>query len=186
MWHFARSVQQGVVFTSYSYGGWKVDLFWKSQAQRVMDRPRPSIHIDRKTESLCQKYDALCLAGPEGRGVFELLKPGETVNNKHYQQQLINLNHFLLEKRAEYRRRQHKIIFLRDTVSWHTAKPVRNTLKVLSWKVLVSAVYLPSLRLQLICIDESRSCWAALWSVRRCEKVARWMICRKGGRFLLS
>jgi len=30
---------------------------------------------------------------------YELLKPGETVNTKRYQQQLINLNRSLLKKR---------------------------------------------------------------------------------------
>jgi len=42
---------------------------------------------------------------------YESLKPSETVNTKRYQQQLIDLNRSLLEKRPEYRKRQHKIIF---------------------------------------------------------------------------
>jgi len=44
-----------------------------------MGRSRRTIHIDRKTESLWQEDDALCLVAPEG---YELLKPGETVNIK--------------------------------------------------------------------------------------------------------
>jgi len=36
---------------------------------------------------------------------YELLKPGETVNTKHYQQQLIDLNNSLLKK-PEYQKRQ--------------------------------------------------------------------------------
>jgi len=43
-----------------------------------MGRPRRTIHIDRKTESLWQE-NALCLVGPER---CELLKPDETVNIK--------------------------------------------------------------------------------------------------------
>ena len=66
MWHFARSVQQEVVFASCSCKGWKVDLFWESQAQTIMSKLRRTIHIDRKTESLWQKYDVLCLVGPGG------------------------------------------------------------------------------------------------------------------------
>jgi len=38
-------------------------FFLDSQAQKIMGRP---IHIDRKTESLWQEDDALCLVGPEG------------------------------------------------------------------------------------------------------------------------
>ena len=53
---------------------------------------------------------------------YELLKPGETVNTNRYQQQMINLNRSLQEKRPDYRRRQHKVIFLHDNVPSHTAK----------------------------------------------------------------
>ena len=45
---------------------------------------------------------------------------------------------------------------------------------------------LGSFRLPLVCINGSRTCWAALWSVRRCEKMARWMVRGKRGRFLLT
>jgi len=47
-----------------------VDFFLESQAQEIMGRPRRTIHIDRKTESLWQKDDALCLVGPEGCGLL--------------------------------------------------------------------------------------------------------------------
>ena len=56
-----------------------------------MGRPKRTVHIDRTTESPWQKDDALCLV----RSVhYELLKPGETVNTKRYQQQLTDLNRF--------------------------------------------------------------------------------------------
>ena len=45
-WHFARSVQKEVVFPSYSYREWKLDLFSKSQPEKIMGRPRRTIHID--------------------------------------------------------------------------------------------------------------------------------------------
>ena len=70
MWHFARSVQKEVISTSYSYRGWKVDLFWESQAQEIIGEPRRTIHIDCKIELLWQKDDDLCLVGPEGHGLL--------------------------------------------------------------------------------------------------------------------
>ena len=33
IWHFACSEQKEIVFALYGYRGWKVDLFWESQAQ---------------------------------------------------------------------------------------------------------------------------------------------------------
>jgi len=74
---------------------------------------------------------------------YELLKPGETINTKRYQQ-LIDLNHSLLKK-LEYQKRQHKVIFLHDNSPSHTAKPVRYTLEALSWEVLSHATYSPDL-----------------------------------------
>jgi len=64
----------------------------------------------------------------KGMVYYELLKPGETVNTKRYQQQLIDLNRSL-KKRLKYQKRQHKVIFLHDNAPSHTAKPVRD-----SWK----------------------------------------------------
>ena len=51
---------------------------------------------------------------------YELLKPGETVNTNRYQQQMIDLNRALQEKRPDYRRRQHKVIFLHDNAFTHS------------------------------------------------------------------
>ena len=45
---------------------------------------------------------------------------------------------------------------------------------------------LGSFRLPFACINGSRACWAALWFVRRCEKMTQWMFRSKGGRFLLA
>ena len=50
--------------------GDKSGFFLESQAQKIMSRPRRTIHIDRKTESLWQEDDALCLVGPEGCGLL--------------------------------------------------------------------------------------------------------------------
>lgn len=55
---------------------------------------------------------------------YELLEPGEEVTTARYQQQLIDLNRALLEKRPEYQKRQHKVIFLHDNAPSHTARYV--------------------------------------------------------------
>ena len=107
------------------------------------------------------------------KGVYELLKPSETVNTKRYQQQLIDLNRSLLKKRPEYQKRQHKI-FLHDNAS-HTAKPVRDTLEALSWEVLPHAAYSPDLApsdYHLFALI-GHALAEQHWFVRRCEKMAR-------------
>ena len=71
---------------------------------------------------------------------YELLNPGETVNTKRYQQQLIDLNRSLQTK-PEYQKRQHKAIFLHDNAPSQTAKLVRDTLEAFSWEVLLHAAY---------------------------------------------
>ena len=38
--------------------------------QKIIGRPRRTIYIDYKTESLWQEDDALCLVGPEGGGLL--------------------------------------------------------------------------------------------------------------------
>jgi len=84
---------------------------------------------------------------------YELLKPSETVNTKRYQQQMINLNQTLCEKRPEYQKRQHKVILLHDNAS-RTAKLVKKTIEAFGWEILSHAAYsLDSVRLSLICID---------------------------------
>ena len=42
-----------------------------------MGRPWRTIHIDRKTESLWQQDDAVCLVGSEGRGLTRAVKTRE-------------------------------------------------------------------------------------------------------------
>ncbi|KAL6264203.1 hypothetical protein P5V15_004285 [Pogonomyrmex californicus] len=48
---------------------------------------------------------------------YELFKPGETVNTQRYRQQMINLNHALIERRPEWARRHGKVILLQCAVS---------------------------------------------------------------------
>ena len=76
---------------------------------------------------------------------YELLKPDETVNTERYRQQMIDLNQALREKRSEYKKRQHKVILLRDNAPSHTAKPVKETIEAFSWEILSHAAYSPDL-----------------------------------------
>ena len=85
--------------------------------------------------------------GPYQCGVvyFELLKPSETVNTDRYRQQIINLNHALIENRPEWARRHGKVILQHGNASSHTAKVVKNTLKALNWEILSHPPYSPDL-----------------------------------------
>ena len=85
------------------------------------------------------------LVGSEGVIYYELLKLGETVNTNRYQQKMIDLNRALQEKRPDYRRRQHKIIFLHVNASSHTAKRVKETIETFRWEILAHAAYSPDL-----------------------------------------
>ena len=85
-----------------------------------------------------------CGRGQRGVVYYELLKPGETVKNKRYQQELTDLNRSPLEKRSEYRKRQHKVVFLRDNAPSYTTKPIHK-LEAFSWEVLPRASYSPGL-----------------------------------------
>ena len=134
----------------------------------------------------------LCVWWDQRRMVcYELLKPGETVNTKRYQQQLTDLNRSLLEKRPERSRteRGNKKSFFFMTMLLHIWQyglaTCRNT-QLGSPTPSSLLTKLDIFRLILVCIDGSRTCWAALWFVRRCEKMSRWMVRSKRGRFLLS
>ena len=54
---------------------------------------------------------------------------------------MIDLNEALREKRPEYQKRQHKVIFAPS----HTAKPVKETIEAFSWEILSHAAYSPDL-----------------------------------------
>ena len=74
---------------------------------------------------------------------YELLKLGETVNTNRYQQQMIGFNRALQEKRPDYQRRQHKVIFLYDNAPSNIAKWVKETIETFSWEILAHAAYFP-------------------------------------------
>ena len=63
---------------------------------------------------------------------YELLKPGKTVNTKRYRQQMINLNHARLKNDPKGPAEKGKVILLYDNAtSTHTARPVKDTMKLL-------------------------------------------------------
>lgn len=86
----------------------------------------------------------------------------EKVNTKRDQQQLTHMNRSLLEKSAEYRGRQHNVIFLHAPS--HAAKPVRGVWAALCWEVLPHAVYWPDLTSSDYHMY-LQTCWAALWFI---------------------
>ena len=124
-------------FASYSYREWKVNLFWESQAQKIgVDPGEPSTstarpnRFGRKT-MFCIWYDQKVL------NYYELLKSGETVNTKHYRQQLTDLN--LCLKEDQNTKRDNKKSFFFMAMFYHILRHV--TLEALNWKFLPHAVY---------------------------------------------
>jgi len=97
-----------------------------------MDRSRPTINIDCKAESIRKKRILCVWWNWEGVIYYELFKPGETVNADRYRQQLVDLNHALLKKRPQYKKRQDELILLHKNTPVHKTKPVRETLEALS------------------------------------------------------
>ncbi|GFX16515.1 mariner Mos1 transposase [Trichonephila clavipes] len=67
------------------------------------------------------------------------------VNTDHCKQQLLNLNDAILEKREQYEKRQHKVIFLDDDAPSHRATPTKDIVKELGWEPLAHAAYSPYL-----------------------------------------
>ncbi|GFX04491.1 mariner Mos1 transposase [Trichonephila clavipes] len=75
---------------------------------------------------------------------IELLK---TVNTDRYKQQLLNLNDAIFEKCEQYKKLQHKMIFLDDNAPSHRAKLTKDIVKALGWEPLAHAAYSPDLAL---------------------------------------
>jgi len=124
---------------------------WVSPGEAVPSTSRHN-RFGRKT-MLCVWWDH--------RGVvyYELLKPGETVNGERYQQQLINLNYALIEKRPDWARRHGRVILLHDnapsrTVTHHEAGQ-RHLVCVEVGRVVSPAVLsrFGSFRLPLVPVD---------------------------------
>ncbi|GFV57640.1 mariner Mos1 transposase [Trichonephila clavipes] len=87
----------------------------------------------------------LCIFWEEGPIYYELLKSDETVNTDRYKEELLNLNDAILEKCEQYKKRQHKVIFLDDNAPNHRAKPTKDIVKALGWEPLAHAASSPDL-----------------------------------------
>ncbi|GFW59010.1 mariner Mos1 transposase [Trichonephila clavipes] len=100
-----------------------------------VDPGQPSKSTARPNRLDCKTL--LCISWDQkGPIYYELLKPGETVNTDCYKQQLLNLNDAMLEKRTQYKKRQHKVIFLDDNAPSQRAKPTKDIVKVSGWEPL--------------------------------------------------
>lgn len=108
-----------------------------SPGQASTSTPRP----DRfgKKAMLCIFWDQ--------RGViwYDLLKTGETVTGARYNQQLIDLNNAIREKRPEYQLRHDKIIFQDDNASPHRTLVNKNLVSAFGWEPLTHPPYSPDL-----------------------------------------
>ena len=58
---------------------------------------------------------------------------------------MIDLNRALQEKRPDYRRRQHKVIFLHNNAPLETVKRVKEAIETFSWEILAHAAHSPDL-----------------------------------------
>ncbi|GFW51658.1 mariner Mos1 transposase [Trichonephila clavipes] len=86
-----------------------------------VDPGQPSKSTARPNRFGCKTM--LCIFWDQEELIYyELLKPGKNVNNDRYKQQLLNLNDAMLEKREQYKKRQHKVIFLDANAPSHRAK----------------------------------------------------------------
>ncbi|GFX13144.1 mariner Mos1 transposase [Trichonephila clavipes] len=125
-------------YPSYYFENPKRNRSYLDPGQPSKSTARPN-RFGRKT-MLCIFWDQ------EGPISYELLKPGETVNTDRYKQQLLNLNDAILEKKSEqYKKRQHKVIFLDDNAPSHRAKRTKDIVKTLGWEPLAHAAYSPDL-----------------------------------------
>ena len=127
---------------------------WLSPGEFGPSTPRPN-RFGRNT-MLCVWWDQC------GVVYFELLRPGETVNTDRYRQQIINLNHALIEKRPEWARRHGNII---APALLSRPRPVR---------------------LSAFRIDGTLTRRAALRQFCRSRKMARLMVCLEREKVFLE
>lgn len=92
------------------------------------------------------KKTMLCLFWDQkGLVHFELLQPGETVNQDRYQQQMRDLTAALLEKRPEWHERHEGKILLHDNAPAHRTTATKEVLAELGWEILPHPPYSPDL-----------------------------------------
>lgn len=140
---------------------------WLSPGQPSTSTAKPN-RFGMKT-MLCIWWDQ------KGVLYYELLKSGETVNIARYRQQIINLNHALIEKRPEWARRHGKVILQHDNAPSHKAKAVKDTLSALSWEILPHPPYSPDLAPSDYHLFSSMSHALSLQHFTTYEEVKKWV-----------
>ncbi|GFU06679.1 mariner Mos1 transposase [Trichonephila clavipes] len=89
----------------------------------------------------------LCIFWDQERPIYyKLLKSGETVNTDPYKQELLNLNDAIFEKHEQYKKWQHKVIFLNDNATNHRAKPTKDIVKAPFSTISIECVPAPGLK----------------------------------------
>jgi len=68
----------------------------------------------------------------------------------------------------------------------HTAKLVKETIEAFGWEILSHAAYSPDLALSDYHLLHRRTCSAALHFLRRCTKMARWLVWLKRATIFLA
>lgn len=103
-----------------------------------------------------------------------------------YRQQLINLNHALIEKRPQWARRHGRVILLHDNASSNTAKSTKETIKALEWEALPHPPYSPDLAPSDYHLFRSMAHGLADQHFANYEEVAKWLeswLASKGEKF---
>ena len=156
-----------------------------------MGNSRWAIDIDCKAKLLWTEDNALYLIGSERCDILwaaKMNETDETVNTERYRQRMINLNQALCEKRPEYQKKQHKVILLHDNAPSYIAKLVKETIEAFGWEILSHAAYSPDLAPSDYHLFASMGCTcsAALHFLRRCTKMARWLVWLKRATIFLA
>jgi [histone H3]-lysine36 N-dimethyltransferase SETMAR len=108
---------------------------WVRPCEAAPSKPKRNIHGSKVM--LCIWWDQ------KGVIYYELLKNSESINGERYQQQLVELNRALEQKRPDYAKRHNKLILQHDNARPHVAKRVQETLEELNWEILPHPPYSP-------------------------------------------
>jgi len=94
-----------------------------------MVQAKRTINIDDKAEYSWRQDHALWWNQLGVVAYYELLQLNETITGERYQQQLIQLNRALKQKRPDYAKRHDKMIYQVDNARPHVTKPIKETLE---------------------------------------------------------
>ena len=135
-----------------------MDLFRECEMKKIICGPGTPAKSTAKPNRFGKKTMMCVWWDQKGIVYYELLKPDETVNGQRYQQQTMNLNHALIEKRSEWDRRHGKVILLHDNAPCHTEKVVKETINAMESMHLLHS-------LQCIRIDQNERGSIVEWDI---------------------